>query len=295
MDTDRASAAWVALCWIRATRRARSASSARWWRSKPIDPAQAHYDLARAYMLNQTGREGEGRIAGGAGSRPGLPAGPKTIAGIERIGTQPPDQEMRTESHVNYRDAAVGARSSEVAHRRASARCSREIVTQVRRVIVGQEEVLEQVMIGLFVGGHCLITGLPGTAKTLLVRTMAQTLGPGVQAHSVHARPDAQRHHRHRHHRRGSRPPAAAPGPSCKARSSATSCWPTKSTAPLPRRRARCSKPCRSAAARCAATSTRCPRRSSCWPRRTRSNWKAPIRCPKRSSTASCSTRCWTT
>jgi MoxR-like ATPase len=52
-----------------------------------------------------------------------------------------------------------------------------EIVRQVRRVIVGQEEVLEQVMIGLFVGGHCLITGLPGTAKTLLVRTLAQTLG----------------------------------------------------------------------------------------------------------------------
>jgi MoxR-like ATPase len=52
-----------------------------------------------------------------------------------------------------------------------------EMVTQVRRVIVGQDEVLEQVMIGLFVGGHCLITGLPGTAKTLLVRTLAQTLG----------------------------------------------------------------------------------------------------------------------
>src|SRR3982074_3731678 len=52
-----------------------------------------------------------------------------------------------------------------------------EIVTEVRKVIVGQDEVLEQVMIGLFVGGHCLITGLPGTAKTLLVRTMAQTLG----------------------------------------------------------------------------------------------------------------------
>ena len=51
------------------------------------------------------------------------------------------------------------------------------IVQQVRRVIVGQEEVLEQVQIALFVGGHCLITGLPGTAKTLLVRTMAQTLG----------------------------------------------------------------------------------------------------------------------
>ena len=52
-----------------------------------------------------------------------------------------------------------------------------DIVRQVRKVIVGQEEVLEQVMIALFVGGHCLITGMPGTAKTLLVRTMAQTLG----------------------------------------------------------------------------------------------------------------------
>src|SRR5271169_1750448 len=52
-----------------------------------------------------------------------------------------------------------------------------EIIRQVRRVIVGQEEVLEQIMIGLFVGGHCLITGLPGTAKTLLVRTLSQALG----------------------------------------------------------------------------------------------------------------------
>src|ERR1700719_3794181 len=51
------------------------------------------------------------------------------------------------------------------------------IVSQVRRVIVGQEEVIEQVLISLFVGGHCLITGLPGTAKTLLVRTLSQALG----------------------------------------------------------------------------------------------------------------------
>ena len=52
-----------------------------------------------------------------------------------------------------------------------------EIVRQVKRVIVGQDEVIEQVRIGLFVGGNCLITGLPGTAKTLLVRTMATVLG----------------------------------------------------------------------------------------------------------------------
>ena len=51
------------------------------------------------------------------------------------------------------------------------------IVREVRKVIVGQEEVLDQVLISLFVGGHCLITGLPGTAKTLLVRTISQTLG----------------------------------------------------------------------------------------------------------------------
>src|ERR1700691_373559 len=51
------------------------------------------------------------------------------------------------------------------------------ILGEVRQVIVGQEEVLDQILIALFVGGHCLITGLPGTAKTLMVRTISQTLG----------------------------------------------------------------------------------------------------------------------
>jgi MoxR-like ATPase len=52
-----------------------------------------------------------------------------------------------------------------------------KIVEQVRRVIVGQEEVVNQVLVALFVGGHCLITGMPGTAKTLLVKTLSDTLG----------------------------------------------------------------------------------------------------------------------
>ena len=52
----------------------------------------------------------------------------------------------------------------------------RGIVREVRKVIVGQDEVIEQVMISLFVGGHCLITGLPGTAKTLLIKTLAQAV-----------------------------------------------------------------------------------------------------------------------
>ena len=52
-----------------------------------------------------------------------------------------------------------------------------EILRQVREVIVGQHDVLEQILIALFVGGHCLLTGMPGTAKTLMVRTMADALG----------------------------------------------------------------------------------------------------------------------
>src|ERR1700736_1942859 len=51
------------------------------------------------------------------------------------------------------------------------------ILAQVRQVIVGQDDVLDQILIALFVGGHCLITGMPGTAKTLMVKTIAQTLG----------------------------------------------------------------------------------------------------------------------
>jgi MoxR-like ATPase len=51
------------------------------------------------------------------------------------------------------------------------------ILRQVCEVIVGQQEVLDQILIALFVGGHCLLTGMPGTAKTLMVRTIAEALG----------------------------------------------------------------------------------------------------------------------
>jgi MoxR-like ATPase len=54
-------------------------------------------------------------------------------------------------------------------------RASREqIDTELSKVIVGQKEVIEQLLISLFAGGHCLITGAPGLAKTLLVRSIAQ-------------------------------------------------------------------------------------------------------------------------
>ncbi|MHB8520193.1 MAG: AAA family ATPase [Limisphaerales bacterium] len=48
------------------------------------------------------------------------------------------------------------------------------IQTELAKVIVGQQEVIEQLLIALFAGGHCLITGAPGLAKTLLVKSIAQ-------------------------------------------------------------------------------------------------------------------------
>ena len=51
------------------------------------------------------------------------------------------------------------------------------IRVEVGKVIIGQEEVVDHLLVTLLVGGHCLITGMPGTAKMLLVRTLATALG----------------------------------------------------------------------------------------------------------------------
>jgi MoxR-like ATPase len=48
------------------------------------------------------------------------------------------------------------------------------ILKELSKVFVGQQEVVEQLLYALFTGGHCLITGAPGLAKTLLVRSLAQ-------------------------------------------------------------------------------------------------------------------------
>src|SRR5215471_13278815 len=47
---------------------------------------------------------------------------------------------------------------------------------QLGRVIVGQEEVLKQVLIALFCQGHCILEGVPGLAKTLMIASIAQLL-----------------------------------------------------------------------------------------------------------------------
>ena len=49
-----------------------------------------------------------------------------------------------------------------------------QAIAALAQVIVGQQEVLEQVLLSLFAGGHVLLEGVPGLGKTLLVRTLAQ-------------------------------------------------------------------------------------------------------------------------
>jgi len=49
-----------------------------------------------------------------------------------------------------------------------------KIGTELSKVIIGQSQVIEELLIALFAGGHCLITGAPGLAKTLLVKSIAQ-------------------------------------------------------------------------------------------------------------------------
>lgn len=48
--------------------------------------------------------------------------------------------------------------------------------TEIQKVIVGQDSILEEMLIALLAGGHCLLEGVPGLAKTLMVRTMSQAL-----------------------------------------------------------------------------------------------------------------------
>jgi len=66
------------------------------------------------------------------------------------------------------------AQGEDLAGRVAAGR--EKILEQLRLVIVGQDEVVDQVLIALFTGGHCLLTGVPGLAKTLLIKTLAGIL-----------------------------------------------------------------------------------------------------------------------
>jgi MoxR-like ATPase len=51
------------------------------------------------------------------------------------------------------------------------------VIMEVKKVIVGQEAVLERTLVALLAGGHCLLEGVPGVAKTLTVKTLAEVVG----------------------------------------------------------------------------------------------------------------------
>ena len=71
--------------------------------------------------------------------------------------------------------AAVPA-SDDLAAIQKIAEARNQIQTEIRKVVVGQDRVVEHLLIALFARGHCLFVGVPGLAKTLLVSTLAQVL-----------------------------------------------------------------------------------------------------------------------
>jgi MoxR-like ATPase len=81
---------------------------------------------------------------------------------------------MNTPAETPSPDTALTARQADrqTVERLTAGRA--QIEAELAKVIVGQQEVIEQILIALFAGGHCLITGAPGLAKTLLVKSIAQ-------------------------------------------------------------------------------------------------------------------------
>jgi len=64
----------------------------------------------------------------------------------------------------------------------------RKVREQVARVVVGQEEVVEQLLIAILARGHCLLEGVPGLAKTLMVRSLAESMS--LTFHRIQFTPD---------------------------------------------------------------------------------------------------------
>jgi len=80
----------------------------------------------------------------------------------------------RQESDTVDNDAAIAESDHQAVERLSQA--YRKITDELGKVIVGQRKVVEELLIGMFAGGHCLLQGVPGLAKTLMVRTLAETL-----------------------------------------------------------------------------------------------------------------------
>src|SRR5262249_57715675 len=74
---------------------------------------------------------------------------------------------MPPDSHVDEADLRAAERLTAI---------YQQMTQQLGRVIVGQQDVLKQVLIALFCQGHCILEGVPGLAKTLMIANIAQLL-----------------------------------------------------------------------------------------------------------------------
>ena len=81
-----------------------------------------------------------------------------------------PDQ-LTDKPAAEVTDPSAGAREINEAFAR--------LATEVHKVIVGQDEVLNELLMAIFCGGHALVVGVPGLAKTLLISTLAKTMSLG--------------------------------------------------------------------------------------------------------------------
>jgi MoxR-like ATPase len=79
-------------------------------------------------------------------------------------------------SETELKTPPANADGSDVAAVEKMADAYARITRELDKVIVGQKQVVEELLIALFAGGHCLLVGVPGLAKTLMVRSLAETL-----------------------------------------------------------------------------------------------------------------------
>ena len=165
-----------------------------------------------------------------------------------------------------------------------------DIKQQLAQVIVGQDQVVEELLIAMFSRGHVILEGVPGLAKTLMISTLARTLS--LNFSRIQFTPDLM--------------PADITGTEIIEENRATGQREFKFlNGPLfanvvladeinrtpPKTQAALLEAMQERQVTVGWSGTSCTPRSSCWPRRTRSSRRGPTRCPRPSKTGSCS-RC---
>ena len=117
-------------------------------------------------------------------------------------GGEPPEvqQIRRTSADGSIATTASGSRPASTAHPPpAHLNPMEQVLYEVKRTIVGQDVLLERLVVALLARGHILVEGVPGLAKTLAVKSLAAAIGGAVPPRPVHARPRARRPRRHAH------------------------------------------------------------------------------------------------